>query len=169
MPLLWPCLSVCQGRGAQPGWALRLSGDVPVPCQTSYIESLGASVLREWMKEEECTALALRSVEREKVLVSRLCPTLCGPMDHSPTRLTLSWDSSEHKTGVIYHSFSRGYCRPRIKPSSPALQADLLLSKSLEKPLEDQPRLSLNLSSSTYKLLTLDKLINLSEFQSPTS
>ena len=120
------CLSsgpafLCQGRGAQPGWALQLSGDVPVPCQTSYSESLGASVLREWMKREECAALALGSVERESVGFSVMSNSL-RPHGPWPHQTPLSMEFSRHKnwSGLPFPS-PEDLPGPGIKPRSPAL------------------------------------------------
>ena len=36
-------------------------------------------------------------------LVAKLCPTVCNPMDCSPTRLLCPWDFSDRNTGVSCH------------------------------------------------------------------
>ena len=45
------------------------------------------------------------------------------------TRLLHPWNFLSKSTGVGCHSFSRGSSQPRVKPGSPALQADALLSE----------------------------------------
>ena len=43
-----------------------------------------------------------------KVLVSRLCPTLCDPMDWLATRFFCPWNSPGKNTGVGCHSLLQG-------------------------------------------------------------
>ena len=85
--------------------------------------------------EDEIQALIERKKVKVKVLVTQSCPTLCDPMDCSPP------DSSVH--GILQARilekvaipFSRGDLPdPGIKPQSPALQADSLLSEPPRKP-----------------------------------
>ena len=62
-------------------------------------------------------------------LVARSCLTLCNPMDHSPPGSSVHGDSLGKNTGVDCHALLRGSSQPRIKPRSPALQADSLPPK----------------------------------------
>ena len=55
-------------------------------------------------------------------LVTQSCPTLCDPMDCSPSGSSVLGDSSGKNTGVGCHALPN----PRIKPRSPTLQADSL-------------------------------------------
>ena len=67
--------------------------------------------------------------QKDKVLVTQLCVILCDPMDCSPpgssVRGSLEAKILEWLPCLPY---------PRIKPRSPALQADSLLSESPGKP-----------------------------------
>ena len=56
------------------------------------------------------------------------CPTLCDAMDCTPP-------------GPLFISFSRDLCNPVIKPASPALQADSLLTELPGKPTEAEKEL----------------------------
>ena len=74
------------------------------------------------------------------VLVAQLCPTLCSPMECSPP------DSSVHEIlqarilEWVAILFFRDLPNPVIKPRSPTLQADSLLSEPPGKPeLLDNP------------------------------
>ena len=69
-------------------------------------------------------------------LVTQLCPTLCDPMDCSPPGPSAQGDSTGQITGVDNHSLLPGDLpNPGIKPRSPALQADSLLSEPLGAPI----------------------------------
>ena len=69
-------------------------------------------------------------------LVAQSCPTLCGPIDCSPPGSSVHGDSSGKNTEVGCHSLLPGDLpNPGIKPRSPALQADSLLSEPPGKPL----------------------------------
>ena len=58
-----------------------------------------------------------------------LCPTLCDPMDSSPTRLLcLEFSRQEYWSGLPF-PFPGDLLDPGIKHESPALQADSLLSE----------------------------------------
>ena len=46
-------------------------------------------------------------------LVSKSCPTLCNPVDCSPTNLLCPWDFPGKDTGVGCNPFSRGSSQPR--------------------------------------------------------
>ena len=54
-----------------------------------------------------------------RVLVTRLCPTLCNPMDCSPPGFFSSWDFPGKNTGVGSHSFLQGIFP--IQESNPGL------------------------------------------------
>ena len=67
-------------------------------------------------------------------LVTQLCPALCDPMDRSPQApLSMGTLQARILEWVAMPS-SRGSSQPRIKPRSPALQADSLPSESPGKP-----------------------------------
>ena len=70
---------------------------------------------------------------RVKVLVAQSCPTLCDPMDCSPPGSSVRGILQARILGWIAILFSRVSFQPRIKPSSPALQADSLLSETPRK------------------------------------
>ena len=63
----------------------------------------------------------------KKVLVTQSSLTLCDLMDCKPTRLLCPCSSLGKNTEVSCHSFFQGIFL--IEPSSPALQADSLLSE----------------------------------------
>ena len=48
--------------------------------------------------------------------------------------LSMEWNSPGKSTGVVCHFLLQGTSRPRIKPRSPALQADSLLSEPPGEP-----------------------------------
>ena len=66
-----------------------------------------------------------------KVIVAWSCPTVCDPMDCSPPGSSLHGILQARILERVAISFSRGSSQPRIKPGSPALQADSLLSEPL--------------------------------------
>ena len=74
------------------------------------------------------------------LLVAQLCLTLCDPMDcSSPAPLSMEFFRQE--TGVGSHSLlQEDLSDPGIKPRSPALQADLLLSEPPGKPMSFKVR-----------------------------
>ena len=65
-------------------------------------------------------------------LLSRV--RLCNPMDGSLPGSMVHGISQARKLEWAVISFSRGSSQPRIKPRSPALQTDALLSEPLGKP-----------------------------------
>ena len=67
------------------------------------------------------------------VLVARLCPTLCDPMDCSPPGSSVLEILQARILEWVASSCSRGSSRPRLEPGSPALQADALPSELLWK------------------------------------
>ena len=70
-----------------------------------------------------------------KVLVTQSCPTLCDPMDCVACQAPLSMELSrqEYRNGLPFLS-PGDLPHPGIKPRSPALQADSLLSEPPGKP-----------------------------------
>ena len=64
-----------------------------------------------------------------KVLVVRACLTLCDPMDYSPPGSSVHGILQARRPEWVTIPFSRGSPYPRIKPESPVLQADSLLSE----------------------------------------
>ena len=68
-------------------------------------------------------------------LVAQPCPTLCDSMDYSlPDSSAHGFSSQEYWIGEPF-SFPRHLPDPRIKPGSPALQADSLPSEPAGKPV----------------------------------
>ena len=70
----------------------------------------------------------------KSVFVTQLCPTVCDPMDCSPCQAPLSTEFSrqEYWGGLPFPS-PGDLPDPGIKPRSPALQVDSLLSEPPEK------------------------------------
>ena len=62
------------------------------------------------------------------MLVVQSCPTLCNPMDCSMPGSSVHGLSQARILEWIARSFSRGFPHSGIKPKSPALQVDTLLS-----------------------------------------
>ena len=64
-----------------------------------------------------------------KVIVSRLCPTLCERMDCSPSgSLPMEFSKQENWSGLLFLS-PANLPDPGTEPTSPALQADSLPSE----------------------------------------
>ena len=61
--------------------------------------------------------------------VAQSCPTLCNPMDQASQ--SMGFSRQEYWSGVPFPSLG-DLPGPRIKPRSPALQADALPSEPLE-------------------------------------
>ena len=59
-------------------------------------------------------------------LFAHSCPTLCGPVDCSPPGSSVHGILQATALEWVAMSSSRGTSQPRIKPRSPALQADSL-------------------------------------------
>ena len=74
------------------------------------------------------TSISITGVR--KMLVAQLCPTLCDPMDFIAYQVPLSIEFSkrEYWSGLSFPS-PGDLPDPRIKPGSPALQADSLPSE----------------------------------------
>ena len=69
------------------------------------------------------------------VLIAQSSLTLCDPMDCSPPGSSLHGNSPGKNTGVDCHFHLQGiFLTQGIKPMSPALQADSLLSELQESP-----------------------------------
>ena len=69
-----------------------------------------------------------------KVLVTKLCLTLCYPMHWSPpVPLSMGFPRQEYWSGLSFPS-SGDLPNPGIKPGSPTLQADSLLPQPSGKP-----------------------------------
>ena len=62
-----------------------------------------------------------------KVKVTQSCLTLCDPMDSSLPGFSVHGILQTRTLEWVAIPFSRGFSQPRIKPRSPALQADSLL------------------------------------------
>ena len=67
-----------------------------------------------------------------KVSVAQSCLTLCNPVDYSPPGSSARGISPGKNTGVRCHALFGDFPNPGIKPRSPALQADSLLSEPRE-------------------------------------
>ena len=84
--------------------------------------------------------------------VAKLCPTLCDPMDCSLPGSSVHGILQARILEWAVISFSRDLSDPGIKPRSPALQADSLLSELPGKPLltEDESKFLLYFVLLTY-------------------
>ena len=68
-------------------------------------------------------------------LVTQSCTTLCNPMDCSPPGCSVCWDSPGKNTGMGCYALLHGNLPNwEIKPRSPILQADSLLSEPPRNP-----------------------------------
>ena len=72
------------------------------------------------------------------MLVSQSRPTLCDPVDCSPPGFSVHGIPQARILDWVSISFSRGLPDPGIKPTSPALQADSVLS---EPPLQYEKKI----------------------------
>ena len=63
--------------------------------------------------------------------VAQLCPTLCDPIDYSPPGSSVHGIRQARILEWVSISFRRGSSDPGIKPRSPALQADSLLTEPI--------------------------------------
>ena len=70
------------------------------------------------------------------MLAIQLCPTLCDPMNCSPPGSSVHGILQARILEWVAIPFSRDLSNPEIKPRSPALQVDSLLSEPPEKPRE---------------------------------
>ena len=71
------------------------------------------------------------------MLVARLCPTLCKPMDcNRQAHLSVEFSRQEYWSGVAI-PFPGDLPPPEIELGSPVLQADSLLSEPPGKPLKN--------------------------------
>ena len=66
--------------------------------------------------------------------VAQLCPTLYDPIDCSPPGPSVHGILQARILKRVAFSLSRGFLNPRIKPRSPALQADSLPSEPSGEP-----------------------------------
>ena len=64
-------------------------------------------------------------------LVIQLRPSLCDPMDYSLPAFSVHGISPERILEWVAISFTRGSSDPGIKPGSPALQTDSLLTEPM--------------------------------------
>ena len=72
--------------------------------------------------------------------VAKLCLTLCDPMDYSLLGSSVHGILQARILAWVAISFSRDPLDPRIKPKSPVLQADSLLTEVQGKPNESESR-----------------------------
>ena len=70
-----------------------------------------------------------REKERKESEVAQLCLTLCDPMDYSLPGSSVHGNFRARILEWVAISFPRDLPDPGIKPGSPALQADSLLSE----------------------------------------
>ena len=73
-------------------------------------------------------------LERREVLVAQSCPTLCDPMDCSPSDSSVYGILQARILEWVAIPFSGYLPDPGIKPGSPVLQADSLPSEPPGKP-----------------------------------
>ena len=74
-------------------------------------------------------------------LVTQSCPTLCDPIDCSLPGSSVHADSPGKNTGMGFLALLQGDIpNPGIKPRSPALQADSLLTEPTGKPNSSQTK-----------------------------
>ena len=73
-------------------------------------------------------------LERREVLVAQSCPTLCDPMDCSPSDSSVCGISKAKILEGIANRSPGDLPDPGIKPGSPVLQADSLPSEPPGKP-----------------------------------
>ena len=67
------------------------------------------------------------------LLVAQLCPTLCDPMDCSPSRLFCSWNSPGKNIGLGCHALLQGiFLIQGIEPAFPVTSALPMASLSTE-------------------------------------
>ena len=66
-------------------------------------------------------------------LVTQSCPTLCDPMDCNPPDFSVQLSRQEYWSGLLFAS-QGDLPDPGIKPGSPEIQADSLLSEPPGKP-----------------------------------
>ena len=81
----------------------------------------------------ELYALLIVAAAAAKSLQS--CPTLCDPIDGSPSGSPVPGILQARILEWIAISFSRGSSNPGIKPRSPALQVDSLPAEPQGKPM----------------------------------
>ena len=86
-------------------------------------------------------------LNKGEVLVARLCPTLCDPMDGSPPG-SMEFSRQEYWSGLPFPS-PGNLPNPGIKPRSPASQADSLPSH------QGSPGLNKGLSNSGFLFVCL--------------
>ena len=82
-----------------------------------------------WPESLKLKEFILTEESEVKATLAQSCPTL-RPRGLKPPRLLCPWDSPGKNTGVGCHFLPD----PGTEPGSPTLQADSLLSESLEKP-----------------------------------
>ena len=80
----------------------------------------------QWTRHAPCSPLKGKKV---KILVTQLCPTLCNPVDCSPPGSSIHGILQARILEWVAIPFSRDLPDPGIKPRSPSLQADSLLSE----------------------------------------
>ena len=74
------------------------------------------------------------SETQERVLVTQSCPTLCDPMDCSPSSSSVHGILQARILEEAAIPFSRDLPNPGVKLGSPVLQADSLVSEPPGKP-----------------------------------
>ena len=90
------------------------------PHRKAYVKR--KKMVRRWISYTRHTT----SYREWKSEVTKLCPTLCNPMDCSPPGSCVHEISQARILEWVAISFSRGSSLPRIIPGSSALQADSL-------------------------------------------
>ena len=94
-----------------------------------------STIVKTW-KQPECPLTEEERKKRGACLLSRQwCPTLCDPMDYGAhqTPPSMQFPREEHWSGLPFPS-PGDLPNTRIKPASPAWQADSLPLSHLESP-----------------------------------
>ena len=105
-------------------------------CSATYYQS----VIRRWHLSTSLNlGKAFEFLDQETMvevlcLVAQLCLTLCDPLDYSPSGSSVHGDSPGKNTGEVC-PLPGDLPNLGIKPRSPALQADSLLSEPPGKPM----------------------------------
>ena len=111
-------------------------GDLPdpgnEPTSALVVDSLPLSHLGRPSQQLHTTIYIKLESESE---VTQSCPTLCDFIDCSLPGSSVHEDSLGKNTGVGCHALQGNLPNPGIKPRSPALQADSLLSEPPGKPI----------------------------------
>ena len=85
------------------------------------------------LKKKQCSSNI--NTKKVKVLVAQSCPTLCNPMDCSPSGSSIHGILQARLLEWVAIPFSSNLANPGIEPGSPALKMDSLLFEPPRKPI----------------------------------